>query len=129
MKTKYSLGVCNLADLVYTVLLIRVLCFQRDGGLGGKGGGGNWEERGDWEVRGGGSGGKGGEFFLPLLHPDFAPAMHASSVLSHCLSQTRNSCTINSDTLSFSSRCLNEYQPHMSWVLCEGQELHPSKTW
>ena len=39
MKTKYSLGVCNLADLVYTVLLIRVLCFQRDGGLGGKGGG------------------------------------------------------------------------------------------
>ena len=87
---------------------------------------GDWEERGDWEVRGGGSGGKGGEFFLPLLHPDFAPAMHASSVLSHCLSQTRNSCTINSDTLSFSSRCLNEYQPHRSWVTLWGART-PSK--
>lgn len=69
---------------------------------------------------------KGRGIFSPPLHPDFAPAMQASSVLSHCLSQTRNSCTINSDTLSFSSRCLNEYQPHRSWVTLWGART-PSK--
>ena len=65
MKTKYSLGVCSLADLVYTVLLIRVLCLDHQclpATQASKG-------MGDWVERGGESGGKGGEFFLLLPIP------------------------------------------------------------
>ena len=90
---------------------------ERDGGLGEKGGLGG---------KGWGIGRKGRGVFSPPPHPDFAPAMQASSVLSHCLSQTRDSCTINSETLSFSFRCLSEYQPHRSWVTLWGART-PSK--